>query len=51
MQPTSGHLENIGTQGIQELLFVNEMPLEVMNSTSQLMVLPVWPSVKSNWSV
>ena len=33
-------LENIGTQGVQELFFVNKKPLEVANGAYQSIVKP-----------
>ena len=35
------HALNIGTQGVQELFFVNNKSLEVVNNACQSMVLPV----------
>ena len=32
--------ENIGTQGVQELFFVNKKPLEVANGAYQSIVKP-----------
>ena len=44
------HHINIGTQGVQDLyFFVNEKPLEVVNSACESMVFPVW-FVKSDRS-
>ena len=43
-------LINIGTQGVQELFFVNNKSMEVVNNACQSMVLLVW-SVKSDWAV
>ena len=40
---------NIGTQGMQELFFVNTKALEAVNIACMSMVLPV-QSFKSDWS-
>ena len=49
-QSAGKHVSNIGMQGVQELFFVNNKSLKVVNNACQSMVLPVW-SIKSDWSV